>query len=114
MCKEGPATAIPKLVPDAGGCSVSVTTIKKIEVPTAIEYIKSDESNEECGINAHKEPQSKPTICPPITLLGLAVIFLGKANTINTLEPIEAIIIGLLWILKNRRTINMAKDAKML
>jgi hypothetical protein len=39
--------AIPKAVPDAGGCSVSVTTIVKIEVPTASEYMRIDRAGVE-------------------------------------------------------------------
>jgi hypothetical protein len=37
VLKEKPVIAMLKAVPDAGGCSVSVTTIVKIESPTASE-----------------------------------------------------------------------------
>jgi hypothetical protein len=35
---EEPSMDTPKAVPDAGGCSVSETTIARIESPTASEY----------------------------------------------------------------------------
>ena len=59
--KENPLIAIPKAVPDAGGCSVSVTTIMKIESPTANEYTIIEGKNKWCGINAHKYPEISPT-----------------------------------------------------
>ena len=37
--KWKPFMATPNAVPEAGGCSVSVMTMRKIESPTAIEYM---------------------------------------------------------------------------
>ena len=42
-------------------------------------------------MRAHKEPDRRPMRCPPITLLGLAVIFLGMVKIIKAVAPIEAI-----------------------
>ncbi len=43
------------------------------------------------GIKENNEPEKRPMRWPPITLLGLAVIFLGIAKMIKAVEPIEAI-----------------------
>lgn len=59
--KEKPVITMPKAVPDAGGCSVSITTITKIESPTASEYTRIEYKNEGCGIKAHKDPHRRPT-----------------------------------------------------
>lgn len=91
ILREKPVIATPKAVPLAGGCSVSVATIKNIEMATANEYTMIEERTEGCGMNAANEPERRPTRCPPITLLGSAVIFLGIANTIKAVEPIDAI-----------------------
>jgi len=50
----------------------------------------------------------------PTTLLGLAVKFLGRTNIMKALDPIEAIIIGLLCILKKIRITNIAPAARRL
>ncbi len=82
--------AVPRAVPAAGGCSKSKVTIRKIEIPTANDRTRAVVNVEVCGIRAQTEPQSIPTMCPPITLRGRAVIFLGMVKTMNALAPIEA------------------------
>jgi len=110
---EGPMIATPKAVPDAGGCSISAITITKIESPTASEYTITDCKKEGCGIKEHKEPDKRPTRCPPITLLGLAVMLLGIANTIKAVAPIDAIITAC-SILKSKSTTKVVRVASRL
>jgi len=110
---EKPVIAIPKAVPAAGGCSVSIITIMKIVSPTANAYTIAAYKCEGCGIKEHKEPQKSPTRCPPITLLGLAVMLLGIANTIKVVAPIDAIITACRK-LKDKSTINITRVAKRL
>jgi hypothetical protein len=105
--------AIPKAVPAAGGCSVSITTIIKTETPTASEYMTIVLKNEECEIKDNSDPEISPTRWPPITFLSLAVIFLGITNTINVVAPIDAIIAAFCK-LNNRSTINIVRVAKKL
>ena len=90
--REKPAVTTPRAVPEAGGCSVSVTTMRKIESPTANAYTTVAGRKVEWGIRLQREPAASPTRCPPTTFLGLAVMLLGMANTINTVEPREAMI----------------------
>ena len=87
---EKPVMAIPNAVPPAGGCSTSSATIKQIAMPTASENTRIEGNIDWCGIKAHSEPEIRPTIWPPITLLGLAVMFLGMVNTIKAVAPIDA------------------------
>jgi len=88
---EKPVRAIPSAVPLAGGCSKSKATIRQIEIPTAVESTKAVVNVDVWGIRAQTEPESIPTIWPPITLLGMAVIFLGMVKTMNAVAPMEAI-----------------------
>jgi len=88
---EKPVMAIPRAVPLAGGCSTSSATISRMEIPTATEYTITAAKIEEWGMREHNEPEKRPTRCPPITRLGLAVIFLGMVKTIKAVAPIEAI-----------------------
>ena len=44
--KENPVMATPKAVDAAGGCSVSVITIVKVERPTASEYANAEYRND--------------------------------------------------------------------
>ena len=83
--------ATPSAVPLAGGCSTSRDTIKRMEIPTASAYTVTEEMAAECGIRAQSEPVIKPTVCPPITRLGLAVMLLGMVKTMKAVAPIEAI-----------------------
>ena len=103
----------PKAVPLAGGCSKSKATIKQIEIPTASENTIMEDRVEECGIKAHSEPESRPTTWPPITLLGLAVIFRGMVKTIKAVAPIEAITTAC-SIFNNRSTMNTTIVARKL
>ena len=59
---EKPVRAIPKAVPLAGGCSTSMATINQIEIPTASDSMTMKARVEECGIKAHSEPETRPTI----------------------------------------------------
>ena len=70
---EKPVMATPRAVPLAGGCSKSSATMRQIEIPTARAKTLMDVRVEGCGMSAHNEPEKRPTRCPPITLLGLAV-----------------------------------------
>ena len=79
---EKPFIMIPRVVPTAGGCSKSKTTIIKIEIPIAIEYILIEAKKEEVDINENREPKMAPTRCPPITFLCFAVTLSGLAKTI--------------------------------
>ena len=111
---ENPLMAKLKATPEAGGCSVSITTIIKIEIPTANEYITMDDKYVSGKVRAHKEPTIMPTKYPPIIFLGWAAILLGMAKTIKAVAPIEAIIIGLFSIFNNMSAINREKAAKAL
>jgi len=110
---SNPLSATPKAVPDAGGCSVSVIIIKNMESPTAREYMLIENKKEEWGIKEQIEPEKRPIKCPPITFLELAVIFFGIANTIKAVAPIDAIITAC-CILKNKRTMNSVRVARIL
>ena len=105
--------AIPKAVPLAGGCSASKATIKKMEIPTASEYVMIEGKTEECGIKAHNEPERRPIRWLPITLLGAAVMFLGMVNTIKAVAPIDAITTAC-SAFRSERTINTTTVAKKL
>ena len=83
--------ATPRAVPPAGGCSASRATIRKMAIPTASAYTIIEGKIEVCGIKAHNEPDKRPIRWPPITLLGVAVMFLGMVKTIKAVAPIEAI-----------------------
>jgi len=111
--RENPLTTTPKAVPAAGGCSVSVTTIIKIERPTAREYKVIENRNECEGIRENREPEMRPTICPPITFLGLAVMLFGIAKTMKDVAPIDAITTAC-SILKSRSTMNIVRVARRL
>lgn len=71
---------IPRVVPEAGGCSKSKTTIIKIEKPMAIEYILIEAKNEEFSSKVNKEPKTTPIKWPIITFLGVAVTLSGLAK----------------------------------
>lgn len=88
---DTPVMAIPNAVPLAGGCSASKATINKIEIPTAREYTRMEAKIVEWGIKDANEPETSPIMWPIITLLGLAVRFLGMANTMKAVAPIDAI-----------------------
>jgi hypothetical protein len=103
----------PKAVAAAGGCPISIAIIIKIERPTASEYAIIEHHKEGCGIKAQREPIRRPTKCPPITFLGLAVIFFGIANTMNAVAPIAAIITAC-SIVKNKSTKNTVRAARKL
>jgi len=89
--KENPVMATPKAVDAAGGCSVSVTTIVKVERPTASEYANAECRNDCCGIKAQSDPKVRPIRCPPITFLGRAVMLFGIAKTMKAVAPMAAI-----------------------
>ena len=110
---EKPEVTTPRDVPEAGGCSVSVTTMRKMESPTANAYTTVAGRKAEWGIQLQRDPAASPTRWPPTTFLGLAVMLLGMANTINTVEPREAMITACCK-LKNRNTMNTARVAKRL
>jgi hypothetical protein len=99
-----PVIANPIAVPAAGGCSASRTTIKKIDMPTAKEYINAVKKIVGWGIKAHTEPEIIPIVCPPITFLACAVILFGIAKTINAVAPIDAIITACLILKSNNTT----------
>ena len=111
--KEKPVIATPKAVAAAGGCSVSIITIMKMESPTASEYAIIEQRKEGWGIKAQREPLKRPTKCPPIIFLELAVTFLGIANTINAVAPIAAITTAC-SIVKNKSTKNIVRAARKL
>ena len=69
---------------------MSITTMIKIETPTATERTKTEIIELECGIKLQREPIKSPTRCPPITFLGLAVMSFGIAKMINDVAPMEA------------------------
>jgi len=102
-----------KAVPEAGGCSVFVATIIKMERATAREY----ENNVPCeglkGIKLAKKPEKRPMMWPPITFLGLDVTFFAIAKTMNGEDPMEAIII-VCSNLRKSKTVNVVKKAKTL
>jgi len=104
---------IPKAVPAAGGCSVSIITMMKMESPTASEYTIMEWIEEGCGSKAHKEPNRKPTRCPPITFLGLAVMLFGIANTMKAVAPIDDTITAC-SMLNKRSTMNTVNIAMRL
>ena len=113
ICSENPFIATPKAVPAAGGCSVSITTIIKIEIPTASEYAEIEYKKEGCGSKVQREPERRPTMWPPMTFLGLAVTFFGIAKTMKAEAPIDAIMTAC-SMLKNRRTTSTARVARKL
>jgi hypothetical protein len=108
-----PVITTPRAVPAAGGCSVSVTTIVRIEAPTAIEYIKSENIKAGCGNKENTNPKKRPTRWPPITFLAWAVMLSGIVNTIKAVAPIEAIMTAFCK-LRKYRTINTDKVARRL
>ena len=110
---ENPIIVTPNAVPDAGGCSVSIITMMKIEHPTASAYTIVDVNIELAGMRANIEPETRPTMCPPITFRDRAVICSGIANTTNVDAPMDATI----TILKDRKskiTMKIAQVAIML
>lgn len=58
------------------------------------------------GNTAKQEPTKNPTKCPPMILLGCAVILLGMEKTMNAVEPMLAITTGLLY----KRNVIMKMD----
>ena len=96
ILKLKPLIAVANAVPEAGGCSVPVITIRSIDNPTAKEYIANVTTSSVRGKNSpayqHREPHVNPIICPPITFLGLAVTLPGIVKTMNAEAPIEATI----------------------
>ena len=60
----------------------------------------------------NRNPDIIPTICPPITFLGCAVIFLGIAKTMKAVEPKAATITGV--VMKSSITIKRMKVASRL
>jgi len=62
----------------------------KIEMPTAKEYTIIEYINAGWGIRAHKDPEMRPTSCPPMTFLGLAVMLSGMAKMIKDVAPMDA------------------------
>jgi len=90
-----------------------MTTIMKIENPTASEYAIIEYHKEGCGIRAQTEPIEKLIKCPPMIFLGLAVISWGMANTINAVAPIADITTAC-PIFKNKSTINIVRVARKL
>ena len=84
---------IPKAVPTAGGCSVSVIAIMKKLKPTANAYHNPEKNNQsEKGKIEKQIPTKKPIVCPPIILFGSDVTLLGIEKTIKAVAPILAII----------------------
>jgi hypothetical protein len=62
---------MPKAVPTAGGCSVSVTDIIKKLIPTAKAYHNPEKNNKsEKGKIEKQVPTIKPIVCPPMILFG--------------------------------------------
>lgn len=110
---ENPLIATPKAVPDAGGCSVSIITIMKIEEPTASEYKIMENKNEVCGIWANNIPQISPTRWPPTTFLGFATTLFGIANTTKVEAPIDAVMTAF-CNLKKIKTMKIAAVARRL
>ena len=96
ILKLKPLIAVANAVPEAGGCSVPVITIRSIDSPTAKEYIADVITGSVRGKNSptyqHREPLINPIMCPPITFLGLAVTLPGIVKTMNAEAPIEATI----------------------
>ncbi len=110
---EKPVIATPRDVPAAGGCSKSTATIRNTEIPTARAYTKIEENSLLCGIKTTSEPDIKPITCPPITLLGMAEMFLGMVNTIKAVAPIDAITTAF-SMLRTSSTIAKVQAAKKL
>lgn len=110
---ENPIIVTPNAVPDAGGCSVSMMTIIKIDKPTASAYTIVDASMVLAGTRPNKEPAARPTRCPPMTFRDLAVICFGIANTTNVDAPMDATI-TMLNDRNSRITTNIAHVAIML
>lgn len=95
---------IPNIVPAAGGCSVSVITIMKIDstTNTAINISRNivDPSYKPFNpvnvrINTNRPPKIIAIECPPITLLGLEAIDFGITNIVKA-DDATAITIGAL------------------
>ncbi len=99
-----PVRANPSAVPAAGGCSASKITINRIDMPTAREYANAVRKMVGWGIKAHKEPEIRPIVCPPITFLACAVIIFGIAKTIKAVAPIDAIMTACLILKSNNTT----------
>ena len=59
--KEMPVIAIPRAVPAAGGCSISITTMVNMVAPTANEYTIMEYIKADCGIKENKNPHKRPT-----------------------------------------------------
>jgi hypothetical protein len=85
----------PSAVPAAGGCSVLVTTITRIPMPTAKAAIisrmnlESSEAYPNAGISSNPEkiePVITATTCPPMTLLGEAATLLGTTKTVKAVD----------------------------
>ena len=97
-----PVIATPKVAPEAGGCSMSTTTIMNIEIPTAIAYTNTDTREDVCGINEHSDPTIIPITCPPIMFFDFAATLFGIAKTMNVDAPIEAMITAFSSVRKKR------------
>ena len=97
-----PVMATPKVAPEAGGCSISTTTMMNIEIPTAIAYTNADAREDVCGINEHIDPTMIPMTCPPIKFLGFAATLLGIAKTMKVDAPIEATMTAFSSVRKKR------------
>ena len=83
---------MPNAVPQAGGCTVAVTSIRRIFNPTASEYLIVSGPCANCGIKVTNAPVTRPSECPPMTFLGLANGLLGVQNTMNAVAAIDDII----------------------
>jgi len=81
---------MPNAVPQAGGCTVAVTSIRRIFNPTASDNLIGPCPN--CGTKNANVPVRRPSECPPMTFLGLANGLLGVQNTMNAVAAIDDII----------------------
>ncbi len=93
--------AIPRTVPDAGGCSVLVTAIKKIRIPTESASAKFRTNVPSCGKKSNwdennsqekAEPTRRPRTWPPISERGVPDRLEGCMNTMRTLDANPAAI----------------------
>ena len=110
---EKPVMATPRAVPAAGGCSTSKATIRKMEIPTTKAYTMTAGITVKWVMRVAKDPDKRPTMWLQITLLGLAVTFLGMVNMIKAVAPIEAITTTC-SMFRSNSTINNAIDASKL
>ena len=110
----------PSAIPAAGGCSVSVATIRNIAIPTDIAPNIAMVVDWDIGrlimkfveaIKWRMIPVRIPTMYPPRSGLVFDEYALGRVNAINAVAPSDAIIAVSVRTSRKRRMMNIAMVA---